>query len=597
DIIGTRRKEHSDTAETKAEKESWERHIADLQAHRPFKDFEYGFKLDDERIMYVRVSGTPIFDSDGLFLGYRGAASDITEKKEAERALRISQQRLLLHRDQSPIGVIEWNTDFTFNDWNPAAERIFGFTKEEVQNQHITDRILPESARPAVDKIWEDLLAQKGGTYSLNENITKEGRIILCEWHNTPLVDEDGNVIGVTSIVDDVTERVATDHAQLEKEKAEAAAQAKGEFLANMSHEIRTPLTAVLGMAKIGIRDCKDSRDKGTFNQIFDSGRHLLRIINDILDFSKIEAGKLTIETSPFQLISTVENPVNMLIERALAKDLKLSVNLPSSLPGWVLGDPLRLQQILLNLVSNAIKFTAEGEVLVSVSRVGSMTHFKVTDTGVGLNEEQVSRLFTPFEQADTSTTRNYGGTGLGLAISYNLAKLMGGKISVESQVNRGSTFTLSLPFSETDTPNIKDSAAPEKLGPQLEGLQVLAAEDVDLNRLILEDILEQEGASVVFAEDGQQAIDHLQQIGVGNIDVVLMDIQMPVMDGYEATRRIVEMAPGLPVIGITAHALVEERDKCFAAGMVDIVTKPFEIEDLITSLKQHVDRFAMILK
>lgn len=259
------------------------------------------------------------------------------------------------------------------------------------------------------------------------------------------------------------------------------------------------------------------------------------------------------------------------------------------SLPGSVLGDPHRLHQILLNLVSNAIKFTAEGEVLVSVSRVGNMTHFKVTDTGIGLNEEQVSRLFTSFEQADKSTTRKFGGTGLGLTISFNLAQLMGGDISVESQINSGSVFTLKIPLVETKAPDNKKPDISKLSGPQLKGLRILAAEDIDINRLILEDMLEQEGASVEFAENGQQAVDCLKQTGADLFDVVLMDVQMPVMDGYEASEEIQKMAPELLIIGVTAHALKEERDKCLAAGMVDLVTKPIELEVLIATIQRYV--------
>ncbi|MDH5356082.1 MAG: ATP-binding protein [Gammaproteobacteria bacterium] len=394
------------------------------------------------------------------------------------------------------------------------------------------------------------------------------------------------------------TEKMLVDTAdQLTKalETAKNATEAKSRFLANMSHEIRTPLNAVLGMANIGIRDSSDARGKETFAHVLDSGQHLLGIINDVLELSKIEAGKLTTETRPFQLISTVENTVNMMLERALAKDLKLSVDLPGYLPGWVLGDSRRLQQILLNLLSNAIKFTEKGEVIVSVSRENDLTFIKVTDSGIGLSEEQIPRLFTPFEQADTSTTRKFGGTGLGLTISHNLAQLMGGNLHVKSQVKKGSVFTLSLPLKETTAPDMKDLDTPGISDPQLAGLRVLAAEDVEINRLILEDMLQQEGATVVFAEDGQQAIDCLKEIGADNIDVILMDIQMPVMDGYEATRRIIQIAPKLPIIGVTAHALLEERNKCLTAGMVDRVTKPIDAASLIEVIRKQVEDSVVI--
>ncbi|MDH5355903.1 MAG: ATP-binding protein, partial [Gammaproteobacteria bacterium] len=463
EIIGTKRTSHFNIDGTETEKARWDRHISDLEAHKPFKDFEYGLKVSDEHTLYVRTSGTPIFDSDGAFQGYRGTASDITEHLEAEQA-------------------------------------------------------------------------------------------------------------------------------RLEKKKAEAATQAKSQFLANMSHEIRTPLNGILGMANIGFRDTTDTKSKKSFDHIFRSGRHLLRVINDILDFSKIEAGRLSPEKRPFQLISIVEETINMLTERIKTKGLKLTVNITADLPSWVQGDPLRLQQILLNLLSNAIKFTSDGELLISVSQEkDNMILFLVSDTGIGMNEDQISRLFTPFEQADASTTRKFGGTGLGLTISSSLAHLMGGDIRVESQIEKGSVFTLSLPLHEVKAPGFEDSPTLEILAPQLNGLNVLVVEDVDINQLILEDILEQAGALVVLAENGQQAINRLLEIGESKVDIILMDLQMPVMDGYEATRRILKMFPDIPIIGVTAHALKEERDKCLAAGMVDHVAKPIDPDALITTILKFV--------
>jgi PAS domain S-box-containing protein len=393
------------------------------------------------------------------------------------------------------------------------------------------------------------------------------------------------------AVVRDVSRRKNAEQLIVEsKEEAEAASRVKSEFLANMSHEIRTPMNAVLGMAKIGIRDSVDDESKGVFRNILDSGQHLLGIINDILDFSKIEAGKLNIETHPFQLSSMVEDVINMVRDRAMKKGIELSISIADNLPAWLEGDPLRLHQILLNIVSNAVKFTPQGKVLVSVTKEGDMIHFRVQDHGVGLSEEHMSRLFTPFEQADKTTTRKFGGTGLGLSISYNLAQLMGGDISVESELNRGSVFTLKVNLPETKISSIKDVANRNKLGPQLKGVRILIAEDVEINRLIIEDLLESEGASIVFAEDGLQAVDRFKQLGIENIDIILMDIQMPIMDGYEATRHIHKLAPDLPVIGVTAHALKEDYDKCYAAGMVGHISKPIEDDKLITAILDNLE-------
>ena len=376
------------------------------------------------------------------------------------------------------------------------------------------------------------------------------------------------------------------------RNEAERLAKVKSEFLANMSHEIRTPLNAVLGMAKIGLRNAGNQPCREHFHHILDSGQHLLGIINDILDLSKLDAGRIKLETHPFQLVPAMEQAINLVAGHAREKGLTLSTNLAADLPTWVSGDSLRLRQVLANLLSNAVKFTHQGGVTLTVSREGQTTLFTVADTGIGINPEQIARLFTPFEQADSSTTRKYGGTGLGLAISHNLATLMGGEITVQSVPDKGSSFTLRLPLpvSVPSIPAIAEHQHHALPGAKrLAGLKVLAAEDVEVNRLILEDLLVHEGAQVQFAVNGKEALEQLEEAGVSSFDVVLMDIQMPVMDGHEAARRIRDLSSGLPVIGLTAHALPEERQRCLDSGMLERVTKPVDIDTLVDAISMHV--------
>jgi CheY-like chemotaxis protein/nitrogen-specific signal transduction histidine kinase len=400
---------------------------------------------------------------------------------------------------------------------------------------------------------------------------------------------------GVFAAARDVTERKRVDLVlqvnNLELESAKSAAEkanlAKSTFLANMSHEIRTPLNAVLGLAQIGMRDSFGSPASNTFGSIAEAGEHLLGVINDILDISKIEANKLTIEYRPFALQAIVDGVMSFVIGRAKEKGLSLSVSLASDLPDWVAGDGLRLAQILTNLLSNAIKFTSSGEVTVAVDRDGDDTYFRISDTGIGMTDEQRARLFQPFEQADTSTTRTYGGTGLGLAISMNLARLMAGDISVESVLDRGSCFTLHLRLPSVAAVESAAGASPT-VGSGLYGLSVLAVDDVAVNRMLLEDLLVHEGAYVVLAENGQQALDRLTQEGGARFDVILMDVQMPGMDGFDTTRKVSLIAPGLPVVGLTAYALAEEREKCLASGMVDVVTKPINLKILVETIRRQ---------
>ena len=313
-------------------------------------------------------------------------------------------------------------------------------------------------------------------------------------------------------------------------------------------------------------------------------------MVNDILDFSKIEAGKFNIETQPFALKGAINNVVNFVSLGAEEKSLALVANTPADLPEWVAGDELRVTQILTNLLSNAVKFTERGFVTLRTKRQGETLEFAVEDSGTGMTESQLEHLFQPFEQADTSITRSHGGTGLGLAISRKLAHLMGGDITVRSTPGQGSCFTLILHLPATDSPARKqpEIAATAEGEFRLLGYSILAADDVELNRLILEDLVIHEGASITLATDGQQALDIINEFGAKRFDVVLMDVQMPVMDGLETTRRITRIAPTLPVIGLTAHAMAEEKARCLAAGMVDHVVKPVDVDLLVTAIRRH---------
>jgi CheY-like chemotaxis protein/nitrogen-specific signal transduction histidine kinase/HPt (histidine-containing phosphotransfer) domain-containing protein len=402
------------------------------------------------------------------------------------------------------------------------------------------------------------------------------------------LVDDEGNTY--LGVIRDIRQRKATEEAR-EAARLEAVrlAHAKTEFLANMSHEIRTPLNAIIGLANMNNRDlqCNSLHENNT--RIQEAGLHLLNIVNDILDFSKIEAGKLTLDLQPFKLRSLIDDALKMVELRAREKQLTLQIDYPDDLPEWVLGDPLRLQQILVNLLSNAIKFTLQGYVRLTVSRQQDQTIICVTDTGIGMTTEQMTRLFTAFEQADNSTTRQFGGSGLGLAISRNLARLMKGDILVESSLDHGSTFTLSLPLVQT-TAGVEQQIIDQSRGKRLRDIKILAAEDVSLNRLVLEDLLTHEGAHVTFAENGQQALDIIGFETPAKFQIVLMDIQMPIMDGYQATRQLMNRFPDLPVIGLTAHAMPEERQRCLDAGMRERITKPINASELVSAILKQLN-------
>jgi CheY-like chemotaxis protein/anti-sigma regulatory factor (Ser/Thr protein kinase) len=343
-------------------------------------------------------------------------------------------------------------------------------------------------------------------------------------------------------------------------------------------------------MAQIGAhKSAADPALHAIFEKITTSGRHLLGVINDILDSSKLDAGMLSVESAALRPQQLAEDAVNLLAERASAKGLQLCWTSHDA-PDWVLGDALRISQVLINLLSNAVKFTERGSVTLTLLAQDERLSFAISDTGIGMDAHALARVFNPFEQADSSTTRRFGGTGLGLSISRQLARLMGGDIVVHSAPGQGSTFTFTLPLRAAEGPATAPAAVSLPAGQhRLAGLRVLVADDVDINREILEGLLDVEGASVVCAADGQQALELVQAAGATPFDVVLMDVQMPVMDGLEATRRLHDIAPDLPVIALTAHALLEERQRCTEAGMREHVSKPFEACQVVEAVLRHV--------
>lgn len=523
-----------------------------------------------------------------------GLLSDITEQTRAQEALQQSEQKYRLLFERNMAGVFRCCQSGNFIDCNDAAAKILGYdSREDLIGRSSAEIFVDIADRDEADK---KLNAQQSSFNQETLVRRKDGRIIWA-MSNSSLVDgPDGPEVEGTFV--DITERKeAEEQMRLAKEAAEAANRAKSEFLANMSHEIRTPMNGVIGMTELALKTDLTPEQREYLDTVKSSAESLLYIINDILDFSKIEARKLELEKVPFQVQEVVQTTLRELSIQAQQKRLPLKCRFASGLPGAEIGDPVRLRQVLMNLVGNAIKFTDRGEVAITVENSQedpneTILLFSVRDTGIGIAAEKQQSIFEAFVQADSSSTRQHGGTGLGLSIASQLVTLMGGKIWLESELGKGSTFHFTACFGIADDISVEDYGHTKRLEPRNNSgkqrkLHILIAEDNPINSKVATQIVAKQGHTSVVVGSGRAALQTLKE---EHFDLVLMDVQMPDMDGFEATSAIRRQENGterhLPIIAMTAHAMSGDRERCLEAGMDAYVTKPVDGKKLLAAIE-----------
>lgn len=572
----------------------------DMDALRRMLDLFYSGKAFEPELLcyrkdgttfWARCSGQAITDANGAAIEFFAIVEDITASKLAEDVLRLQEEKYRNIIANMNLGLIEVDIDEKIQYVNNSFCEMCGYEREELLGKNPW-MLFARNKDQELMEVKNEL--RKKGISDAYEITVKDKKGAIKWWliSAAPRYNDKGELVGSTGIHLDITDQKYMEDALVSSwEQAEESSRAKENFLANMSHEMRTPMNAIMGMAlQLEKTNLSDSQQFYLQN-IITASENLLVIMNDILDISKIEAGQLVIEALPFRLRDVVNQVLRMHELKAEEKEIELKQEMDDSIAPELIGDPFRLQQILVNLVGNAIKFTTEGSVSVECTVSNDKASeqeivIKVKDTGSGIDPDYLTRIFEKFSQEDRSIARKFGGTGLGMSIVKNLTELLGGSIAIESEQQVGTTVIVTLPFEKSGARPVLSIEEPEHIA-DLTGKKVLLVEDNEMNTLVAKMLLQQYGIEVTEAGNGIEAVEAVKN---NNFDLILMDIQMPQMDGLEATRIIrQELKSTTPIVALTAHALKGEAEKCLNAGMNDFLSKPYRENVLLGMLEKWI--------
>lgn len=552
-----------------------------IKTKEPTK-FDESLPQDDGLHHYISTK-FPLFDEVGELCAVGSVSTDITERIHIEESLRISQQRLLLYREQSPLGIIEWNTSFEVLYWNPAAQSIFGYTEEDVLGHSITEKIISESVKKKVDEVWNELMAKEGGVYSINENITKDGQTILCEWHNTPLIDQNGKIIGVTSLVEDITEREKNKENLHQTQKMDAI----GKLTGGIAHDFNNMLGVILGFSKILKKKLnKDDSELIRYNeQVIFAGTRASKLTSKLLEFSR-KAPSFYESTNLNQLI----NEMRDMLEKTLTPRINLSFELEENL--WdVWLDKGRLEDCVLNLSINAMHAMSDGGELILKSKnihntnlnilPGDYVLLSVVDSGVGMSKDIQEKMFDPF-----FTTKGENGTGLGLSQVYGFVQQLGGHIEVFSTLGVGTQIDFYIPrYHEHETTTSNENYDDSLAIPSGDETILVVDDEVMLLELA-ELILTAYGYTVICSESGEEALELLK---THSVDMLLTDVIMPGMDGYQLAAVVQTSYPEIK-IQIVSGFIEEEQDKDGDYVHENRLLKPYNAEVLLKKVRMLLD-------